>query len=45
MNRNWINREERGDHCAYGERFGNGINVCGIVKRLVWLEEKKHFGD
>lgn len=37
VNRTWITREERGDCGGYGERFGNGINVCGTVKTLVWL--------
>lgn len=40
MNRSCIQRKERGSHYAYGERFGDGINICGIIKAMVWLEEQ-----
>lgn len=40
MNRSCINREEKGGHYAYRERFGDGINICWNIKTMVWLEEQ-----
>ena len=44
MNKNCINREQRGSHYAYGEGFGDGIKYLLDHKDNGLARREKYFG-